>query len=82
MKRLFAYADEYVRESDWKDMALLKFCLCAMGVMIGLSVSKKHKEPVFCAALGVFAATYVPLMAKFARILLRHEASETASETE
>ena len=38
MKKLFEYANQYVQESDWKDMALLKFCLCAMGVMIGVAI--------------------------------------------
>ena len=27
MKKLFYYADRYLQKSDWKDMAMLKFCL-------------------------------------------------------
>ena len=27
MKKLFALADRYLQESDWKTMAMLKFCL-------------------------------------------------------
>lgn len=73
MKRLFEYADEYVKESDWKDWALLKICLCAMGVMIGLSIPKEKKEVPFGIAGLVFVATYVPLMSKFVRIVIRGE---------
>ena len=40
MKRLFELGNQYVRESDWKDLALVKFCLCAMGIMIGLSLQR------------------------------------------
>lgn len=73
MKKLFAYANQYVAESDWKDMALLKFCLCAMGILIGVNVAPKHKKPVACGAVLVFIATYIPLMRKFINIILGSE---------
>ena len=38
MKCLFSCANQYVKESDWKDFALVKLCLCAIGVMIGLAI--------------------------------------------
>lgn len=71
--RLFAKADEYLAESDWRDLALIKFCLCAMGVIIGVSVGQKQKKPVLLTALGIFAVTYVLLMTKFVKILLRKD---------
>lgn len=70
MKKLFAYADEYIQQSSWKDLAMLKFCLAAIGVIIGLSVPKKHRKPALYTAAAVFAVTYVPLMDKFFRIVL------------
>lgn len=73
MKKLFAYANQYVAESDWKDIALLKFCLCAMGILIGVSVVPKHKKVVAGGALIVFIATYIPLMSKFLRIVFDRE---------
>ena len=33
MKKLFDAADRYLKIADWKDMALLKFCLFSMGVL-------------------------------------------------
>lgn len=71
MNRLFECANQYVEESDWKDMALLKFCLCAMGVMIGLSIPKQKKKWPFLIAAAVFLATYIPLMIKFVHIVKR-----------
>lgn len=77
MKNLFQWADEYIRESDWKTLAALKFCLCAMGILIGLFVPKKAKKPVLIGAAAVFLGTYIPLMVKFFRIVGR-SLSETA----
>ena len=65
MKRLFDCADRYIQSRDWKMLAGLKFCLCAMGVLLGLSVSEKHKKTAAVGAIGVFLATYLPLMADF-----------------
>jgi hypothetical protein len=36
--------------------------------MIGMAIGKKSRRPVFFGALGVFAATYVPLMVKFFKV--------------
>ena len=65
MKRLFDCADNYIQSRDWKMLAGLKFCLCAIGVLLGLSVPGKHKKCVASGALGVFLATYITLMADF-----------------
>lgn len=69
MKKLFGYADKYIKQSDWKDLAMIKFCLAAMGVVIGASLPEKHRKPAPWIAGGVFAATYLPLMVKFFRIV-------------
>ena len=71
MKRLFDWGSAYIRECDWKDLALVKFCLCAMGALIGLCVpEKKRKIPLILAGL-VFLASYIPLMVKFGRVVCR-----------
>lgn len=71
MKNLFDLGNQYIRESDWKDLALVKFCLCAMGVLIGAGMPEKYRKTALAAAAGAFAATYIPLMAKFFEIALR-----------
>ena len=42
--KLFETADRYCKESNWKTLALLKFCLFAMGMLIGMKVPEKHKR--------------------------------------
>ena len=81
MKCLFSCANQYVKESDWKDFALVKLCLCAIGVMIGLAVPKKKKKMPLLIAAIVFIATYIPLMTKFHRIVFRRE-DDAACECE
>ncbi len=66
---LFDCADEYVRRSSWKDLALIKLCLCAIGVMLGLCVPKEKRRPILIVTAVVFLATYIPLMVKFVRII-------------
>lgn len=73
MKKLFGYADKYIAQSDWKDLAMIKFCLAAMGVMIGVFVPEKRRKTAVWIAGGVFTATYLPLMAKFFRIVTGRE---------
>ena len=65
--KLFEAANHYVETSDWKIIAVLKFCLISLGMMVGM-MKPEHKKPVFLSALGVFGVTYVPLMVKFYRV--------------
>ena len=69
MKRIFASADEFIRESTWKDLAVLKFCLLSLGLLAGTRVVERRKKGVRIAASVVFALTYIPLMVKYLRIL-------------
>lgn len=69
MKCLFSYADKYLEKSSWKDLALIKLCLFAMGIMAGIRIPEKNKRAVSWAAYFVFLVTYLPLMSKFLRIV-------------
>ena len=70
MKRIFASADEFVRQSDWKDLAVLKFCLLSLGLLAGMQIAERCKKGVRIAASIVFTLTYIPLMVKYLRILI------------
>ena len=70
MKRIFASAGEFVRESDWKDLAVLKFCLLSLGLLAGMQIAERCKKGVRIAASIVFTLTYIPLMVKYLRILI------------
>lgn len=67
MKRLLEMADRFLKASDWKVISLLKICLSAMGVLIGISIPDRKKRPAAWVAGIAFLATYLPLMFKFAR---------------
>ena len=41
MKTLFESANVYLKQADWKDLALVKFCLFSMGLLCGCFVPKK-----------------------------------------
>ncbi len=73
MKKLFDTANRYIETSDWKIIAVLKFCLIALGLMIGLQIKPQHKKPIFFTALGIFLATYIPLMIKFYKVFAEKE---------
>ena len=82
MKQLFLCANHYLQARDWKTLAGLKFCLCSIGVLLGLSVSGKHKKPASIAAGAVFLPTYIPLMADFLRFafdFFRRSKDDTAA---
>lgn len=70
MKRIFASANEFVRESDWKDLAVLKFCLLSLGLLAGMQIAERCKKDVRIAASVVFTLTYIPLMVKYLKILI------------
>lgn len=71
--KLFEAANHYVETSDWKIIAVLKFCLISLGMMVGMMIKPEHKKPVFLSTLGVFGVTYVPLMVKFYRVFTGKE---------
>lgn len=73
MRKLLDFGNRYAKESTWKDFALVKFCLFAMGLAAGTQVPDKYKKAAVGAAAGVFAVTYVPLMTKVFRIAFRGE---------
>jgi len=69
VKFLFDTADKYLKQFDWKDLALVKFCLFAMGIICGMQIKDKYKKPATIGALMIFLATYIPLMADFLPML-------------
>ena len=68
MKKVFEAANRYMETSDWKTIAVLKFCLISLGVICGMGVKEKYRKPVLIASAAVLLSTYIPLMAKFFRV--------------
>ena len=70
MNRLTDAAERYLKDCTWKDISILKICLIALGVLLGIAVPARKKKATAWAASLVFLAAYVPLMAKFLPYLL------------
>lgn len=70
MTRIFEIANHYIKHCTWKDLALIKLCLCASGIMLGLSISNKYKKKGLIYSSILFIATYIPLMANFLKFAL------------
>lgn len=73
MKKLIRCANQYIWESDWKTIGLLKFCLLSLGICIGMYVPEQKKRMVFRTVFLSFIISYIPLMARFIRILCSDE---------
>lgn len=69
--KLFDAANQYCKESDWKTLAMIKFCLCSMGVIIGVLLPQSVKTEALTIAAVVFVITYVPLMIKLFKVFKR-----------
>mgnify|MGYP000016952132 FL=1 len=66
-------ANQYIWESDWRTIGLLKFCLLSLGICVGMAVPEEKKKTVLRAAFLSFVISYIPLMAKFIRIIWSDE---------
>ena len=69
--KLFDAANQYCKESDWKTLAMIKFCLCSMGVIIGVLLPQSVETAALTLAAVVFVVTYVPLMIKLFKVFKR-----------
>ncbi|CUX16736.1 MULTISPECIES: hypothetical protein [Clostridia] len=70
MKEICECADAFVQKCSIKDFALLKICLCAVGIMVGLSIPEKKRKWPLMAAGFVFIFSYILIMAKFVKICM------------
>ena len=73
MKKLIRCANQYIWESDWKTFGLLKFCLLSLGICIGMTVPAEKKKTVLRAVFLSFVISYIPLTARFIRIIRSDE---------
>lgn len=68
MLKLFEIGNAYVKQSDWKDLALVKACLFSMGILTALHLPLRTLPKARKWARRIFIITYVPLMKKFFRV--------------
>lgn len=43
MSKMKDFFDGYVVEFDWKDVTLMKVCMCTFGILLGMNVKYKQK---------------------------------------
>lgn len=67
--KLFKLANRYIQESDWRTLAALKLCLLSIGLIVGMLLPASCRTAVLIVSGVVFVATYIPLMAKFFRLM-------------
>ena len=44
MKNLLEAAEDYTKQAGWRDLAQLKCCLCALGLLLGLAVPRRWRK--------------------------------------
>ena len=76
MKRWLDAANEYIKTWSICDVALLKLCVCAAGVMFGMAIPKRHRDKAAFAASAVFTVTYILVMMPFLRLMTGNETKE------
>ena len=54
MKTLLGIGNKYAKKSSWRDFAVVKFCLFAMGLIAGTYVADKNKKSVRAGAAAIF----------------------------
>ena len=76
MKKLIAAGNLYLKQINLADIALLKLCLGALGVLIGLGAARRHRKSAGVLAGLVFCLTYLPLMGRFFRAIVTGDEEE------
>lgn len=71
MKKIFDAADQYCKEGNWKTIAMLKICVLAMGVLVGMSLSEKSKNIIRPICCVVYGGSMIPLLKRYFDILKR-----------
>ena len=73
VKKWLTAGEQYLKEMDLEDMAVLKLCLLSMGTLVGLGIPLRGKKATAMLAGLLCMGTYVPLMSKFVELLSRAE---------
>ncbi len=76
MEKLLRTGNEFLQQSTWEDLAVIKLCLWAMGILWGMTIPKQSRKPVALVTVIVFIATYIPLMFKFFKMMKEQDLKE------
>lgn len=65
MKCILQYTNRYLKRTDWKDLALIKICMCAFGIVAGLLLPQKARKPAVLIAVLAFLISLMGIAGKF-----------------
>ena len=71
MKNPLEAAEDYTKQAGWRDLAELKCCMCALGLLLGLAVPRRCAPARLFAPAALFAAACIPQAAKFPALAVR-----------
>ena len=80
MKNLLEAAEDYTKQAGWRDLAELKCCMCALGLLLGLAVPRRCALARLFAPAALFAATCIPQAAKFPALAVRRTQGTEAKQ--
>ena len=69
MRRLITAENLQPKKRELTAAALLRLCLGALGVLVGLAAARRHRREAGVLAGILFVVTYIPLMGRFLRAL-------------
>lgn len=78
MKKLPDWANDCIRRWDWKNVALLKFCMLSLGVLVGLALPNRGRRLVKQICAEVFLLTWATLMVDCFRMTLPKNSADSA----
>ena len=78
MKKLLDWANDCIRQWDWKDVALLKFCMLALGILAGLAMPHRGRRLAKQVCAEIFLLTWATLMVDCFRMTLPKNVSDSA----
>lgn len=71
MKKLISYSQDYIQEMKIWEVGLLKIGMCAIGVILGLSLPKHKKKPAIAGAGLIALGTLIPVVVNWFRSMLQ-----------
>ena len=78
MKKLLDWANGCIRRWDWKNVALLKFCMLSLGVLIGLALPNRGRRLARHVCAEVFLLAWATLMVVCFRMTQPKGAADSA----
>ena len=78
MKKLLDWANGCIRRWDWKDVALLKLCMLALGVLVGLAMPHRGRRLAKQICAEVFLMAWATLMVDCFRMTLPKNSADSA----